>query len=134
MKWLMKWSSDLCTNISIYIFRLWFFGMTYIEESCGELWLRLVSNDAVCSSRPCCNCQENSSYWFAGVQASFMKKLFTKLFKCFRFLKNVFSVHILLQNFVTILFNIILPLKFTSVECYHCSEIKRILISNKFFQ
>jgi len=29
--------------------------------------------------------------------------------------------------------NNILPLKFTSVEFYHCSELKRILISNKFF-
>jgi hypothetical protein len=31
------------------------------------------------------------------------------------------------------IFNTILPLKFMSVECYHCSELKRTLISNKFF-
>ena len=48
-------------------------------------------------------------------------------------LKNLIPVHILLHNFVTILFNIILPLKFMSVECYHYSELKRILITEKFF-
>jgi len=57
--------------------------MIYIEETCGELMLRLVSNDAVCSSRTCCKCQEQSAYWVAGVLATFVKKLFTKLFKCF---------------------------------------------------
>jgi hypothetical protein len=31
------------------------------------------------------------------------------------------------------IFNTIFPLKFMSVECYHSSELKRILISNKFF-
>jgi len=107
--------------------------MIYIEESCGELRLTLVSNDALCSSRPCCNCEEKCAYLLAGVQASFMKKLFTKIFKCFLSLRNVLPDLILLHNLVTIHFNIILPLKFTSVEGYHCSELKRILISKKFF-
>ena len=137
----MKWNSDLCTLISKYIFWLWFCGLIYIEESCGELRLTLVSNDAVCSSRPCCNCEEQSAYGGAGVeatllagfQASFMKKLFTKIFKCFLSLRNVLPDLILLHNLVTIHFNIILPLKVTSVECCHFSELKRILISKKFF-
>jgi len=44
--------------------------MIYIEETCGELWPRRVSNEAVCSSRPCCNCEEQSTYGGAGVEAT----------------------------------------------------------------
>jgi len=107
--------------------------MIYIEESCGELRLTLVSNDVLCTSLPCCNCEEKSAYSLAGVQTRFMKKLFTKIFMCFLSLKNVLPDHILLHNFVTIHFNIILLLKFTFVECYHSSELKRILISSNLF-
>jgi len=46
--------------------------MIHIEESCGELMLILVSNDALRSSRPCCNCDEQSAYWVAGVEATFV--------------------------------------------------------------
>jgi len=46
--------------------------MKYIVESCGELWLRRVSKDAVCSSRKCCNCEEQSAYGVAGVQATYV--------------------------------------------------------------
>ena len=128
----MKWNSNLCTNIRNYIFWLWFFGMIHIEGSCGELCLRLVSNDAVCSSRTCCKSEEQSAYWVAGVQATFVKKLC--YWSGFYFEKFDSSSHPVIYNFVTILFNIILPLKFTSVECYHYSELKRILMNNKFFQ
>jgi len=48
-------------------------------------------------------------------------------------LNNLNPVHTVLHNFVTIIFNIILPLNFMSFECYHCTEPKRILISNKLF-
>jgi len=44
--------------------------MIYIEEPCGELMLRLVSNDAVRSSRSCCNCEEQSAYGVAGVEST----------------------------------------------------------------
>jgi len=46
--------------------------MIYIEEICGELWLRLVSNDAVCSSRTCCKYEEKSAYCVAGFLATFV--------------------------------------------------------------
>jgi len=46
--------------------------MRYIEETCGELMLRLVSTDALCSFRPCCNCEEQSAYGMAGVEATFL--------------------------------------------------------------
>ena len=58
----MNLNSNLYTNNSNYIFRLWFCGMKYTDDSCGELRRRLVSNDAVCSSRPDCNCEEQSGY------------------------------------------------------------------------
>jgi hypothetical protein len=46
--------------------------MIYIEETYGELMLRMVSNDAVCNSRTCCNCEEQSAYGVAGVEATFV--------------------------------------------------------------
>jgi hypothetical protein len=46
--------------------------MIYIEETCGELMLRLVSNDAVCNSRTCYNCEEQCAYGVAGVEATFV--------------------------------------------------------------
>ena len=36
-------------------------------------------------------------------------------------------------KFCNEIFNTILPLKFMSVECYHCSELKRTLNSNNYF-
>jgi len=57
--------------------------MIYIEETYGELMLRMVSNDAVCNSQTCCNCEEQSAYGVAGVEATYVKKLFTGLFKWF---------------------------------------------------
>jgi len=46
--------------------------MIYIEETCSELMLRLVSNDAMCSFRPCCNSEEQIAYGMAGVGATFL--------------------------------------------------------------
>jgi len=65
--------------------------MIHIEESCGELCLRLVSNDPVCSSRTCCNSEEQSAYCVAGVQATYVKKFFTMLLKWFLFWKIRFQ-------------------------------------------
>jgi len=65
--------------------------MIHIEESCGELCLRLVGNDAVCSSRPCSSCEEQSAYWVAGVQATYVKKFSAMLLKWFLFWKIWFQ-------------------------------------------
>jgi hypothetical protein len=129
----MKWSSDLCKNISNYIFRLLFLGTIYIEESCGELYFRLVSNDVLCSSRNFWNSQEQSSYWDGRYLGNLCVRIFHYVIQGLSTLKNLIRAHILLQNFVTTKFNIILPFKFTSVECSHCSELKRILFSKICF-
>ena len=106
--------------------------MIYIEETCGELMLRLVSTDAVCSCRTYCKCEEHSAYRVAGVEELSCKNYSLCNSRAF-YPEQFDSSSYPATKFLNEIFNTILPLKFMSFECYHCSELKRTIISNKFF-